>query len=401
MRILQVVPSLAPRTGGPATAVLESSRALRAAGIEVSVFATDIGAAASAHNAGRVTLADLPATRGLDVRLFPAIAPRRIVYSPALARALADAAPAYDLVHIHSLYLHPQFAAYRAAIGACVPYIVSPRGALDGYLRRRGRIAKAIAGAVWQRRMLQHAAGLHLTTDDEARLSIDVAPSVRRFIVPNGLRWDDYQSLPSGAEFRRRHRIAPETPIVLYFGRISHKKGLDVLIRAFGILRRESECQLIIAGPDDEGLTSQLRALTMREGVADRVTFTGMQAGAARLEALAAADVWALPSHSENFGNAVVEAMAAGLPVVISDGVNIAADVAAAGAGIVAPIDARAFANEIASLLAHPGKRRALGIRGRAFARRYDWSVVAPQLIEMYGRVISASDRREAAALCA
>ena len=131
----------------------------------------------------------------------------------------------------------------------------------------------------------------------------------------------------------------------MYLGRISHKKGLDLLIRAFAMVRRDAPtARLAIVGPDDEGLTPELRALAGNEGAAESIVFTGMLSGDAKRAALAAADVWVLPSHSENFGNAVVEALAAGRAAVISPAVNIAAEIEAAGACVVAPLRAEAFA---------------------------------------------------------
>ncbi len=397
MRVLHVIPSLASRTGGPATSVVESSLALQRCGMDVTVFATDMAEAASAAAHGRATFADLPAgASDLDVRLFPARWPYRIAFSPGMYRALREEAGRYDVVHIHSLFLFPQFAAYRAAMHANVPYIVSPRGALDPHLRQRGQLVKTAAERLWQRSMFQHAAALHVTSDEEARLTSDIAPRVARYVVPNGVRWDEYQQLASGEAFRQRYMGGSADPVVLYLGRLSHKKGLDILIRAFALVRREvPAARLAIVGPDDEGLTPALIAQARREGVVDRVSFTGLLRGSDKLDALAAADVWALPSHTENFGVAVVEALAAARATVISPAVNIAREIAEAGAGIIAPLNAEAFGVEIASLLRDGGRREALGLRAREFARRYDWSIVGPRLAAMYREIAVQSSRTD------
>jgi glycosyltransferase involved in cell wall biosynthesis len=389
MRVLQVIPGLSTRTGGPPVAVVESSLALKRCGVETVIFATDMAQAASARAHERVGPRDLPAgADALDLRLFPARWPYRLVFSPELYRAVAEQAREFDVVHIHSLFLFPQFAAYRGARKGRVPYVVSPRGSLDPYLRQRGRPVKAIADALWQRGMLEGASALHLTSDEEARLVRDVARRVPRAVIPNGIRWSDYQDLPEGSEFRARWLGGDDAPIVLYLGRLSHKKGLDVLIRAFGIARRAiPDVRLVIAGPDDEELQPTLEAIAAREGVTARVTFTGMLRGRERLAALAVARVWALPSHSENFGIAVLEAMAAGLPVIVSPGVNIAPEISAAEAGVVCEQTAEAFGAEIAALLRDDARCTVLGEQGRAFARQYDWDSVAPRLAAMYERV--------------
>jgi len=182
----------------------------------------------------------------------------------------------------------------------------------------------------------------------------------------------------------------------MYLGRLSHKKGLDVLVRAFVAVRRDvPDARLAIVGPDDEGMTPELMVLAEREGVAGSVTFTGMVRGRDKLAALAAADVWALPSHSENFGIAVAEALAAGRAVVVSPGVNIAPEIAAASAGVVCELRAEAFAASIVSLLRDDAGRARYGQAGREFARRYDWDAVGPQLAAMYEDAASA--RRRAA----
>ncbi|MBI5284568.1 MAG: glycosyltransferase [Chloroflexi bacterium] len=389
MRVLQVIPNLAARTGGPPVAVVESSLALQRCGVETTIFATDMAEAASARAHERVVPGDLPAgADALDLRLFPARWPYRLAFSPELYRALGEEARRYDVVHIHSLFLFPQFAAYRGARGAGVPYVVSPRGALDPYLRQRSRSVKAIAGALWQGRALEGAAALHVTSDEEARLIDDVAPGVPRAVVSNGIRWAEYQDLPPAVEFRERFLNGHDGPVVMYLGRLSHKKGLDVLIRAFAIVRRDvPDARLAIAGPDDEGLQPALTALAAHEGVGEAVTFTGMLRGRDKLAALAAADVWALPSHSENFGIAVAEALAAGRAVVVSGAVNIAPEIAAAGAGAVSELTPEAFAAEIVALLRDGARRQTLGASGREFARRYDWSVIGPQLAALYEKV--------------
>jgi len=398
MKVLQVIPNLAARTGGPPVAVVESSLALARCGVETTIFATDLAEAASAPSHARVTPGDLPqGAESLDVRLFPARWPQRLVFSPALWRAVHEQAPRHDVVHIHSLFLFPQFAAYRAARAAGVPYVVSARGALDPYLRRRNRHLKAINDALWQRAMLADAAALHLTSDEEARLLRDVAPGVPRAVIPNGIRWADYQALPPGQEFRTRFLDGHDGPVVMYLGRLSHKKGLDVLVRAFAAVRREvPDARLAIVGPDDEGLTPELAALAVREGVADAVTFTGMVRGRDKLAALAAANVWALPSHSENFGIAVAEALAAGRAVVMSPGVNIAPEIAAASAGVVCELTAEAFAASTVALLRDDAGRARYGQAGREFARRYDWDAVAPQLADLYEGIASGAPRAEA-----
>jgi glycosyltransferase involved in cell wall biosynthesis len=236
--------------------------------------------------------------------------------------------------------------------------------------------------------MLASAGALHLTSEGEAALVEDVAPAVPRHIVPNGIEWNAFQTLPDPASFRARRMRGHEGPVVLYLGRISFKKGLDVPIDAFADLgRAHRDTALAIAGPDDEGLTPMLRRLAAARGIADRVHFTGMLQGADRLGALAAADVWALPSRTENFAVALVEALASGRAVVTTDAVNLSPDLDSERAALVCRPECTELSRALDAMLRDEALRVALGAKAREYARRYDWSQVAPRHAAMYEAV--------------
>lgn len=386
IKVLHVIPQLSARIGGPAVSVVESSLALRDHGIGTTIFATDMAGAVSARAHRRVTTEDFPSgADSLDVRLFPARWPQRWAFAPSMYAELGREIARCDVVHIHMLFTFPQMAAYWHAKRLGVPYIVSPCGALDPHLRRRSRAIKTLTERAWQRNMLDGAAALHFKTEEEARLVADLGYASPRVVVPNGVRCDEFASGGDAAAFRSRYGIGQNAPLVLSLGRLSHKKGLDTLVRAFAIVASTNNAAaLVIAGPDDEAMTPRLRALARELGVEKRIVFTGMLRGAAKHDGLAAASVWALASHTENFGVAVVEAMASGLPVIITPDVNIAAEARTAGAAVVAPRTDAAFAGAISTLLRDDARRTALGGRARTWARRYDWAHVAPQWAAMY-----------------
>jgi glycosyltransferase involved in cell wall biosynthesis len=389
MRVLSVVVGIGARTGGIAPFVGGAARELEAVGAHMQILGTDLALApwGWSQRQRRIRPDEWhPALANTDTQLFKARFPRRLAYSPALARRLRQIAPQFDLIHIHNLWQFPQYAAHRAAFQSGVPYIVSPHGGLDPYLRRRGRLRKQVTTALWQGKMLDKARMIHVTTQAEKALTADVAPAVPRAVVPCGLDVDEFAALPESEVFRRRQLDGYDGPLVLFLGRITQKKGLDVLIRAFNRARQDQECRLAIVGPDDEGLLPKLHEMVAELGLERDVYFLEPAYGEDRLAALASADVWALPSHAENFGIAVVEAMAAGCPVLISPAVNLSPEIAGAQAGIVAEADPEIFGQALAGLLGDHPTRQTLRQRAPAFARHYDWNEIGPQLIDMYAR---------------
>jgi glycosyltransferase involved in cell wall biosynthesis len=393
VKVLHVVPGLAARTGGLAASVVETCHALEEAGVEATIFTTDLPASPAAPSARPVTPDELPPGAGsLDIRIFRSRPPRRLAWSSSLDGALAREIPASDIVHIHSLFLRPQWSGFRHSVRHSVPHVVSPRGSLDPYLRKRGRTRKALTTAVWQRRMLESAALILLTSAAEEELAAPALPaSTPRAIVPNPLNLQRFRALPAGEVFRDRYLGGHRGRLILNLGRLAEKKGLDRLIAAFArIAPGAPDCILVLAGPDDDGLRPRLERLATEAGVADRVWFPGMLMGEAKLSALAAATVWALPSHTENFGVAVVEALAAGVPTVVSPAVNIAPEAHAARALIVAENTPRDFANALGQLLRDDAERNRLAISGPMFASRYGRKAVSSELTRIYAAIIAS-----------
>jgi glycosyltransferase involved in cell wall biosynthesis len=396
MRVLHVVPGMAARTGGVASGVVQLCLGLEEVGVATTIVSTDLAGSASSRLGGGIGDRELPeGADRLEIQLHPVHRPFRLAYSPALERALFALAPAHDIVHIHSLWLFPQFAAYRAAASACRPWIVSPEGALDPWLRRRGQSRKWLMSKLWQDAMLSGSSVLHMTTDEEARLAGDIVPSVPRVVVPNAIDVDSYLVGASSVRFRERFLGGHPGPVVMHLGRIAEKKGIDLLIQAFAeVVKSVPGALLAIVGPDDEGLTPRLHSLAQSLNVGGAVRFVQMVSGSDRIDAFAASDVWVLASHTENFGIAVVEALAARRAVVVSPEVNCAPELARQEAARVIRLNPRDLATTITELLQDPSLRAILGERGHRFAGRYDRSLVAREAAAMYGSVVRGLDRR-------
>ena len=380
MRILHVVPTYLPATryGGPIYAVHGLCRALVRRGHDVDVFTTNV----DGERDSDVPL-DVPVSLdGVQVHYFAtnsfARLGRRMYVSRAMRTALAERLSTYDVLHLHSVFLWPTYVAARAAERAHVPYVISPRGMLvPELIRRKSRFVKSAWIRLVEKRTFLNASGVHFTAQREWDDALHVPiPLPDPFIVPNGI------DLPPPAS---NVRLAGT---LLFLGRINWKKGLDRLLDA---VKAVPIVKVVIAGNDEEELTPKLRAQAERNGIADRIDFRGPVSGAAKDELLRTSTALVLPSLSENFGNVVLEAMAAEMPVIVTPEVGLAADVALAGAGIVTSSLPEPLAAAIRELLSDSEARAAMGRRGRELVQeRFTWDRVAAQMEEHYLRIAAA-----------
>jgi glycosyltransferase involved in cell wall biosynthesis len=392
MKILHVLANIAPRYGGPPKACQDMARAVAALGHEVSIYTTN----QDGSGILAVPLGQPVYEAGVETRYFAIQPPRFWGTSLPLARALKERIPAVDLVHVHSLYLFHDLATGYYCRRYGVPYVMQPHGALDPYIYRRHRLRKTVMEVLFENRNISKAAAMQFTTTEEEALARPYTGGAPGLVAPLGVHPAEYAALPAAGAFRAAYPEIGERRIILFLGRINFKKGLDLLVRAFARLARERpDLHLVVAGPDDDGWGEQVRSWAREEQVLDRVTFTGMLLGAAKLAVLRDAEIFALPSYSENFGIAVVEALACGLPVVISDKVNIWREIAAARAGVVVPCDTGPLAAALGTLLDDAAARREMADRGRQLAQEtFSWDKVAMRLVEGYNKVIAGKIKR-------
>lgn len=381
MRLLHVVPTYLPavRYGGPIHSVHGLCKALAARGHDVEVFTTNVdGPGESDVPTGKPVEMD-----GVKVWYFPVPAMRRLYWSPSMRDALEQRLASFDVMHTHSVFLWPTWAAARIARQRSVPYVLAPRGMLvDDLVRRKSQRIKRAWISLVERRNIAGAALIHFTSRIEAEAAAAMGLQVRQScIVPNGVDVAEF----GGA--RRAGDPGGSPPMLLFIGRISWKKGLDRLIAAMpGI----AGCTLVIAGNDEEGLRPKLGALAAKAGVLERISFAGAVYGAEKAALLSRAALLVVPSSSENFGNVVIEAMAAGCPVVVTPGVGAADIVQASGAGAVLAGDPAALAEGISFLMADQAALERLGQKGREFVRHsYSWENIGLQMEAAYQRVVA------------
>jgi glycosyltransferase involved in cell wall biosynthesis len=387
MKILHVIAGLAPRYGGPSKACLELCHELAQHGEQVAIYTTNI----DGDGALDVPLGTPLCRDGLEIRYFPVQVPRYYRFSLPLSRALKRAIPEYNLVHIHSLYLFPSTIAAYYSRHYGVPYLIRPHGTLDPYLFRRHRGRKWIYERLVEWGNLNNAAAIHFTTAEEQELTRSLGIKAPGVVVPIGVKLGEYDDAPPGGTFRAAHPEIDGKRIILFLGRLNFKKGLDLLAKAFGeVGRKRDDVHLVMAGPDDDGYGAQVRRWLEVEGVLRKCTFTGMLLGTDKVSAFRDADLFVLASYTENFGIAVVEAMVMGLPVVISNKVNIWREVAEARVGLVVNCDSQEVGTALLTLLDHPSLGKEMGQRGRKLVEeRFTWDVVGGQMIRAYQQILS------------
>jgi glycosyltransferase involved in cell wall biosynthesis len=384
MRILHVIPTYLPayRYGGPIMAVHGLCRELVSRGHRVEVLTTSInGPADSAVPIGVPVAVD-----GVQVRYFSSRLLRRLSWAPALALALRREIDEFDIVHLHSVFLWPTWAAARSSRRAHVPYLVSPRGMLVKELvRRRNRFVKSAWMAMFERTNIERASAIHVTSQLEAAELAQFnwnLPEVA--MIPNGV--DDPEAPVRDAISADVREVSERQPLVLFLGRLSWKKGLDRLLKAFALTDRGT---LAIAGTDDEGVLPQLSQLADGLKISDRVQFIPRTIlGHDREYLFSAAKLFVLSSYSENFGNTVLEAMRRSVPVVVTPEVGAAEVVRRANGGIVTPGDPETLASAIGELIADPARARSLGESGRLHVQeQYAWFSVAAQMEALYDKL--------------
>jgi glycosyltransferase involved in cell wall biosynthesis len=384
VRILHVVPGISPKYGGPIN-IPGLLRGLIRHGVETTLLTTDN------DPDGRLDVPlDVPVLRDGVPHVFHHVWPvaSRFGFAPSLVSTLKRTIPSYDLVHIHWLYNFACMAAARAAVAAGVPFVVQPRASLDPHMQKKNEFVKRMYLATIGRPLLTRAAAVVFTAEEERELA-SYSPRRPEWVIPNGLDLAAYERLPPRGTFRAAF-AALDGPFLLFLGRISRQKGLDLLLPAFQrLLRTRPDLQLVLAGPDHEGYAAEVRTLAQVLGVADRILFPGLITGDLKLAAFVDADLFVLPSYAENFGGVIIEALACGLPVVISDQVNIHRQLSHAGVASVVKCSIDAVAAGIESALADTGNRGRIATLGPAVVReRYGWDAIVPRLIARYTETI-------------
>ena len=389
LAVLRLIRSLNPEGGGPAEGIRQITPPLKGLGVSTTVASLDPPDAPWLRDQPTQAIGLGPVVGGYGYR-------RQL---PARIRTLALQ---YDAVIIQGLWQYHALATWCALRGTGIPYFVYPHGMLDPWFKRTYPLKHLKKWAYWpwaDYRVLRDASAVLFTTEQERLLARQTfwLYQANEVVVGYGTSAPPADVEQQRAAFLDRFPHLRGKRMLLFLSRIHPKKGVDLLIEAFAaVASSDPALQLVIAGPDQVGLQAALQQRAAELGISDRITWTGMLSGELKWGAFRCAELFCLPSHQENFGIVVAEALACGLPVAIAEPVNIAADVAAAGAGIVHADTAAGTTAALRKVLAMtPAARSEMGERGmQLFAERFDFASVAKNLMPVFEAAVRSRPRR-------
>ncbi|MCS7034579.1 MAG: glycosyltransferase [Phycisphaerae bacterium] len=381
MRILHVVGTIDPANGGPPLVTVRLASAQAGLGHEVSIL-TYVDPAAEERIAQ--STARVPGFERVRRIALPRLTRGEHFFASRARRELAKIVPHCDFLHLHGVWERLLKTAAELAARHGVGYCFRPAGMLDPWSLNQSRWKKKLALAMGYRRVLSRASFLHALNSDEAQLMAPLKLSAPAVIIPNGVFLEEIEPLPAAGSFRAAFRQLENCPFVLFLARLHQKKGLDYLIEAFGLLAaRRADVRLVLAGPD-EGARGWLEREIDSRKLRERVLVTGGLYGQDKFAAMVDATVFCLPSRQEGFPVAAVEALACGLPVVISQNSHFP-QIADAGAGFVVPLEPRKIADALERIVSDPLTRARMSEAGKQLVRQqYLWPDLARQTIEAY-----------------
>lgn len=385
MRILIFAPNYLPATryGGPVRSTHGLACALVRLGHEVTVLTTNVDGPG---------LLDVPLDRpvsfdGVQVHYCPIHWPRRLYFSPAMARLAESLLPSMDVVHINGMFLWPGPHLARLARRLGKPVVISPRGMLmPEMVAGKSRLIKSLWIALQERACLKAAAAIHVTSAGEAeglrQMRLDLAPVV---VVPNGVEGPEVW--PGAEEIDAAWDGVPPGQRIAFLARLDWTKGTDLAIEAVRLL---PAAVLRIAGHDQIGLRQKLEPRLFRDDRSLAGEFIGPLDGARKWAFLAGADVLLAPSLRESFGMAVAEAMVVGTPAIVTPGVGASEIVSRVDPGLVSERSAAALGAALADILNDSARRSRAASRARQImSEEYGWSGIAARMAEVYSEGIS------------
>ena len=398
VRILHIIPSLAPETGGTASGVSKFCEVQVRGGVELTLYTTSWPRLDNSRNG---MILESMERAGVDIRIFPAKeAPFNLPlpHSPFLVEAVRDHCRKFDLIVNHSLWNPIATGCMRTLRKMGSNYALMPHGMLDPVVFARHRSRKKLWAWAWERSNVEGASLILFNTQAEEEKARNCGWEFKQtFIFPHMIDLAYWRELPSPSHFEAKFPSLRNREVILFVGRLNWVKNLDRLIEAFAIVHAHRPSTiLVLVGPDADGLRSRLEAQAGSFGVKDDLLFTGLLEGEDVKAAYARGQVFALVSQKENFGLVAAEALSAGLPVVLSDGVDMGQNWGSRGAVRRVAPDPKPIAEAILDLLERSATLGLPDNQAQALAQQMwgnpDSSM--QQLLEEYQKIIGDSGRQ-------
>ena len=385
MKLLIVIPYISFVYGGTARVVTEMATAIGSRNVTVDIVTTNADGEKTLDVRCHQWILESP----FRIRYFPCWHRYDLVFSFSMMRWLNQHIDEYDLVHTHTLFAPMLSWLYYLCRRRCVPYLMTPHGMLDTWALAHKANKKYFYLRWIEKNSLSKASTIQAITRSEVNNLAAIGLS-NVSLVPNGINWQGSGEFGTANLFYKQFPEAQGKMLLLFLGRIHPKKGLNILTAALANVRLKfPEVHLVVAGPDSIGYSREVKEHLANLNCLDIVTFTGMLDGKLKQAALAAATLFTLPSYSEGFSMSVLEAMASGLPCVITTACNFP-EAAEASAAYVVETTPEALTHALIHCLSDPALAKAMGDRARHLVlENYTWDKVADQLVIVYGKVLA------------
>lgn len=398
MKLVAVVAYYKPAFvyGGPVRSTAALYEGLIKLGVDITVITTDA-------NGGQkldVPLLTPTDVDGVQVIYCPTKSrPSSAFHSPGLIDEAKRHIPHADIVNLQTFWGYATRPLTRYCIDHQMPYFVSMRGQLMDYAMKQMRWTKRLKKHAFLHytgyHYLNHAAALHCTSALEIAHLQAYPIDTPTFLVPNSIDVHKFKDLPPRGQLRTRYHIPEDALVIVMIGRVHSVKNPHIAVAALSAAQTlPTGVHLLMVGPDEHHLQITLEEQARQAGCANRLHFTGLVQREELLQVFADSDLLVMPSQTENFGMSAAEAMAAGLPILVSDIVPVGEWAKKAAAGETAACNTGVFSEVAVSMLSNPARLKKMGQNGKAAATKFfDHQVIAKQMLNHLEQVITQAPR--------